>query len=125
CPMFDPGPQRGASKPPQLLILSGHRAEAAKTFAYNLSASVRRQTKFVKQKYLHKYRQLEERFLNSSQGPAGLIFAVPDIPAHITSTELVSALNDTLASLCNESRGVDFPGTSLSTNPPHTEDLLD
>src|SRR5436853_2795723 len=97
CPMFDPGPQRGASKPPQLLILSGHRAEAAKTFAYNLSASVRRQTKFVKQKYLHKYRQLEERFLNSSQGPAGLIFAVPDIPAHITSTELVSALNDTLA----------------------------
>jgi hypothetical protein len=124
-PNVRPGTHRGASKPPQLLILPGHPVEAAKTFAYNFSASVRRQTKFVKQKYLHKYRQLEERFLNSSQGEAGLIFAVPDIPAHITSTELVSALNDTLASLCNESRGGDFSGTSLSTNPPHTTDLLD
>lgn len=99
--------------------------KAAKAFAYKISASFRRQTKFVKQRYRQKFRQLEEKFLNASQGEAGLIFAVPNIPAHIAPTELASALNDTLARLCNESRGTDFSDTSLSPDSSRSKDLLD
>jgi hypothetical protein len=57
--------------------------KAAKAFAYKISASFRRQTKFVKQKYRQKFRQLEEKFLNASQGEAGLIFAVHDTPSSV------------------------------------------
>lgn len=96
--------------------------EAVKTFACKVSASFRRQTVSAREKYRQMLHQLEGKFLNSSQGEAGLIFAVPNIPPHITPAELASAFNDTLTRLCNESREVQFSSTSL---PPSNTDLLD
>jgi hypothetical protein len=119
------GRHRQVSTPIRLLISPGRPVKAAKTFAYKISASFRRQTKFVRQKYRQKFRQLEEKFLNSSQGEAGLIFAVPNIPAHVAPAELASALNDTLARLCNESQGTNSSDTSLSPDSAYTKDLLD
>jgi hypothetical protein len=96
--------------------------EAVKTFACKVSASFRRQTVSAREKYRQMLHQLEGKFLNSSQGEAGLIFAVPNIPPHITPAELASAFNDTLTRLCNESREIQFSSTSLS---PSNTDLLD
>jgi hypothetical protein len=96
--------------------------EAVKTFACKVSASFHRQTASAREKYRQMLHQLEGKFLNSSQGEAGLIFAVPNIPPNITPAELASAFNDTLTRLCNESREVQFSSTSLS---PSNMDLLD
>ena len=96
--------------------------EAVKTFACKVSASFHRQAVSAREKYRQMLHQLEGKFLNSSQGEAGLIFAVPNIPPHITPAELASAFNDTLTRLCNESREVQFSSTSLS---PSNTDLLD
>jgi hypothetical protein len=96
--------------------------EAVKTFACKVSASFRRQTVSAREKYRQMLHQLEGKFLNSSQGEAGLIFAVPNIPPHITPAELASAFNDTLTRLCNEPRVVQFSSASLS---PSNTDLLD
>lgn len=96
--------------------------EAVKTFACKVSASFRRQTVSAREKYRQMLHQLEGKFLNSSQGEAGLIFAVPNIPPHITASELASAFNDTLTRLCNEFQERQFSSTSLS---PSNTDLLD
>jgi hypothetical protein len=96
--------------------------EAVKTFACKVSASFHRQTVSAREKYRQMFHQLEGKFLNSSQGEAGLIYAVPNIPPHITPAELASAFNDTLTRLCNESQEVQFSSTSLS---PSNRDLLD
>jgi hypothetical protein len=96
--------------------------EAVKTFACKVSASFHRQAVSAREKYRQMLHQLEGRFLNSSQGEAGLIYAVPNIPPHITPAELASAFNDTLTRLCNESQEVQFSSTSLF---PCNGDLLD
>jgi hypothetical protein len=96
--------------------------EAVKAFACKISASFHRQAVAAREKYHQMLHQLEGKFLNSSQGEAGLIYAVPNIPPHITPAELASAFNDTLTRLCNESREVQFSSTSL---PPSNTDLLD
>jgi hypothetical protein len=96
--------------------------EAVKTFACKVSASFHRQAVSAREKYHQKLHQLEGKFLNSSQGEAGLIYAVPNIPPHITPAELASAFNDTLTRLCNESQEVQFSSTSLF---PSNNDLLD
>ena len=102
--------------------------EAVKTFACKVSASLHRGTASARERYRHAIHQLEAKFLNSSQeelGDAGLIYAVPHIPAHIDPAELVSALNETLTRLCGESQQVQFSSTSLSPESTHTKDLLD
>jgi hypothetical protein len=117
--MFPSGVSRKVRRP---LKNQTPPVEAVKTFACKVSASFHRQTVSAREKYRQMLHQLEGRFLNSSQGEAGLIFAVPNIPPHITPAELASAFNDTLTRLCNESREVQFSSTSLS---PSNMDLLD
>src|SRR4051794_23086075 len=87
--------------------------EAVKTFACNVSASFHRQAVSAREKYRQMLNQLEGNFLNSSQGEAGLVYAVPNIPPHITPAELASAFDDTLARLCNESQEVQRSSTTL------------
>ena len=112
-------------EPRPLLKHRNSPVNAVKTFACKVSASFRRHTACARQKYLQTFRQLEAKLLNSSQEEAGLIFAVPSIPAHITPAELASAFNDTLARLCDNSQEIHFSSTFLSSDPSHTKDLLD
>src|SRR6202044_1829085 len=117
--MFPSGVSRKVRRP---LKNQTPPVEAVKTFACKVSASFHRQAVSAREKYRQMLHQLEGRFLNSSQGEAGLIYAVPNIPPHITPAELASAFNDTLTRLCNESQEVQFSSTSLF---PCNSDLLD
>ena len=116
---------KASRKPRRLLKHQTPPVKAVKTFACKVSASFRRQTASARQRYVHTFHQLEAKLLNSEQGEAGLIFAVPNIPAHINPAELASAFNDTLARLCNDSRQINFSSTSLSPDSTYTKDLLD
>ena len=118
-PSTEPEVSRKAQRP---LKNQTPPVEAVKTFACKVSASFHRQAVSAREKYRQMLHQLEGKFLNSSQGEAGLIYAVPNIPPHITPAELASAFNDTLTRLCDESREVQFSSTSLSLS---NIDLLD
>ena len=99
--------------------------EVVKTFAYKVSASFRRKTASVKERYRHALDHLETNFLNSSQGDAGLIYAVHNIPSNITAAELASAFNDTIARLCSDSQEVQISSSSLSLDSSYRKDILD
>jgi hypothetical protein len=123
--MFHLSKAEVSRKPRWLLKNANPPVEAVKTFACKVSASFHRQTASAKQRFGQTFHQLETRFLNSSQGEAGLIFAVPNIPANITPAELASAFNDTLTRLCADSQEIQYSSTSLSPDSSSTKDLLD
>jgi hypothetical protein len=123
--MFHSTNAERSRKPRRLLKNPNPPAEAVKTFACKISASFRRQTAAARQRYRQAFHQLEAKFLNSSQGEAGLLYAVPNIPANITPTELASAFNDTLTRLCNKAQEIQFSSTSLSPDSSYERDLLD
>lgn len=112
-------------EPWRLLKNQDPPVRAVKTFAYKISTSLRRQTTYARQRYRQKFRQLEAKFLNSSQGEAGLIYAVPDIPANVTPAELAAAFDNTLTRLCTESREIQPSSIPLSSDSPRSKDLLD
>ena len=123
--MSHPADAEISRKPLRILIPPNAPIEVVKLFAGKISESFHRQTTSARQKYRQTFRQLEAKFLNSSQGEAGLIFAVPNIPANITPAELASAFNETFTRLCNESQEIQFSNTSLPPDSSFGKDLLD